>query len=231
MHGVSLADEKGGASRVAAFPQRKGKFKYTIYGLDLSDPQMGGGGIKVAEAEKHFVPEELQPVEEKCNEIEERILSLKAKRDDLPPLVADWKEFLQPKRLALLDRIKERNVDLYLKVTELLLTMESFETGIRDYSKLIDAHGKVDYFKDAERILQKMTESGIVPDILTSLVLVHTYSKARKEGLQINDCSLCEGWPPKARGGTGEGNGVERHEIHERDIHGALESIHGAWPS
>ncbi|CAL9159480.1 small ribosomal subunit protein mS77 (rPPR2)-like [Musa acuminata AAA Group] len=116
---VSLADEKGGASRVAAFPQRKGKFKYAIYGLDLSDPQMGGAGIKVAEAENHFVPQELQPVEEKCKEIEERILSLKAKRDDLPPLLADWKEFLQPKRidwLALLDRIKERNVDLYLKV-------------------------------------------------------------------------------------------------------------------
>ncbi|CAL9173170.1 unnamed protein product [Musa hybrid cultivar] len=197
---VSLAEEKVGGSKVAALPQRKGKIKYKIYGLDLSDPKWAEVAEKVEEAEKHFVPEELQPVEGKCKKVDETILSLKAKRDDPAPLLAEWKELLQPKRidwLALLDRIKQRNVDLYLKIAELLLSEESFETNIRDYSKLIDAHSKADHMEDAERILEVMTGRGIMPDILTFLILVHMYSKAgdldrakdafeslRKEGFQ-----------------------------------------------
>nr|CAD1825604.1 unnamed protein product [Ananas comosus var. bracteatus] len=193
-------EEKGAPPMVTALPQRKGKIKYKIYGLDLSDPKWAEVAEKVAEAEKHFVPEEPQPIEGKCKKVEEKILALNAKRDDPAPLLAEWAEHLGPKRvdwLALLDRIKERNLNLYFKIAELLLDEESFETAIRDYSKLIDLHSKADRLEDAERILQKMTEKGIDPDILTSITLVHMYSKAgnldrakeaferlRKEGFQ-----------------------------------------------
>ncbi|KAK6942238.1 Pentatricopeptide repeat [Dillenia turbinata] len=43
---------------------------------------------------------------------------------------------------------------------------------------LIDAHAKNNRMEDAERILKKMTENGIMPDILTSTILVHMYGKA-----------------------------------------------------
>lgn len=59
-----------------------------------------------------------------------------------------------------------------------MLSEESFQTNVRDYSKLIDAHAKENCLEDAERILKKMNENGIVPDIVTSTVLVHMYSKA-----------------------------------------------------
>ncbi|XP_008784899.2 pentatricopeptide repeat-containing protein At3g54980, mitochondrial [Phoenix dactylifera] len=192
--------EKGGRTKVLALPLRKGKIKYKIYGLDLSDPKWAEVAERVEEAEKHIVPEEPQPVEGKCKKVEEKLLALKAKRDDPTPVLAEWAELLQPKKvdwLALLDRIKERNVDLYFKVAEHLLTEESFDANIRDYSKLIDAHAKADRIEDAERILQKMTERGIKPDVLTSIILVHMYSRAgnldrakeafeslRKEGFQ-----------------------------------------------
>lgn len=173
--------EKGGRTKAVALPQRKGKIKYKIYGLDLSDPQWAEVAAKLEEAEKHIVPDEPQPVEGKCKKVEEKLLALKAKRDDPAPLLAEWAGLLQPKKvdwLALLDRIKERNVDLYFKVAEHLLTVESFEANIRDYSKLINAYSKVDHIEDAERILDKMTERGLNPDVLTSIILVHMYIKA-----------------------------------------------------
>ncbi|KAK6935735.1 Pentatricopeptide repeat [Dillenia turbinata] len=51
-------------------------------------------------------------------------------------------------------------------------------SAVRDFSKLIDAHAKNNRMEDAERILKKMTENGIMPDILTSTILVHMYGKA-----------------------------------------------------
>ncbi|WOL02930.1 hypothetical protein Cni_G11649 [Canna indica] len=176
----SSMEKKGGASKLLALPQRKGKIKYKIYGLDLSDPEWAELANKVEESEKHFLPEELQPVEGKCKKVEESILSMNPKRNDPKPLLDEWKELLHPRRvdwLALLDRIKERSVNLYFKIAELLLTEESFGSNIRDYSKLIDAHSKADRIEDAERILQAMIEKGIMPDVIVSLVLVHMYSK------------------------------------------------------
>ena len=64
------------------------------------------------------------------------------------------------------------------QVAEHLLTEESFDSNIRDFSKLIDAHSKADRIEDAEGILQKMTEKGIKPDVLTSIILVHMCSRA-----------------------------------------------------
>ena len=59
-----------------------------------------------------------------------------------------------------------------------MLGEESFQTNIRDYSKLIDAHARDNRLEDAERIIKKMSENGIGPDILTSTTMVHMYSKA-----------------------------------------------------
>ncbi|XP_077237939.1 pentatricopeptide (PPR) repeat-containing protein [Tasmannia lanceolata] len=160
-------------------PQRRGKIKYKIYGLDLSSQKWAEVADRIHEAEKVFTPEEPKPIYGKCKVVTERILGLKAEEDPSPHL-AEWVELLRPGRvdwLALLDGLNERNPGLYFKLAELVLDEESFETNIRDYSKLIDTHAKGNRIEDAERILQKMTKKNIEPDILTSTILVHMYGK------------------------------------------------------
>ncbi|OVA19078.1 Pentatricopeptide repeat [Macleaya cordata] len=166
--------------KVVALPQRKGKIKYKIYGLDLSDAKWAEVADRIHEAEKLITPEEPKPITGKCKLVNEKILSLTTE-DDPSSLLSEWVELLQPSRvdwLTLLDKLRERNVGLYLKIAELVLSEESFQTSIRDYSKLIDAHAVDNRIEDAERILKKMTEKGIEPDILTSTILVNMYSKA-----------------------------------------------------
>ncbi|CAN6273445.1 unnamed protein product [Urochloa humidicola] len=167
--------------RLTALPKRKGEVKFTMYGLDMSDPKWAEVAERTAEAEAHFVPQEAKPVEGKAKKAEELLLSIDPRRGDPVPPLEEWKEEHRPKRvdwMVLLERVKARNVELYLKVAEILLAEESFEANIRDYSKLIDLHAKANHVDGAEIILGKMKEKGVAPDILTSITLVHMYSKA-----------------------------------------------------
>ncbi|XP_039143544.1 pentatricopeptide repeat-containing protein At1g79540 [Dioscorea cayenensis subsp. rotundata] len=175
-----IEEENRGKPELTALPERKGRIKYKIYGLDLSDPKWAEVAERVEEAEKHIVPEEPKPIVGKSKKVDENILSLDAVKDDPLPVLEEWKGLVGPKRVdwvALLDRIKEKSSALYFKVAEHLLIEESFEAGIRDYWRLIDSHSKADCLKEAERILQKMIEKGITPDVLTCITLVHMYSK------------------------------------------------------
>ncbi|KAK6131207.1 hypothetical protein DH2020_035051 [Rehmannia glutinosa] len=61
---------------------------------------------------------------------------------------------------------------------ELVLAEESFKATIRDYSKLIDALAKENRLEDAERVLKKKNENGILPDVITLTVVVHMYCKS-----------------------------------------------------
>lgn len=170
----------GETSKVVSLPQRKGKIKYKIYGLDLSGPKWSEVADRVQEVGEGIWPQEPKPISGKCKLITERILSLNLE-DDPSPLLAEWVELLQPNRIdwiGLLDRLKDQNMAIYFKIAELILSEESFQTNIRDYSRLIDAHAKENRLEDAERILKKMNENGVAPDILTSTVLVHMYSKS-----------------------------------------------------
>ncbi|XP_059454537.1 pentatricopeptide repeat-containing protein At2g32630 isoform X1 [Corylus avellana] len=172
-----VAEEK---PNVVTLPKRQGKIRYKIYGLDLSDPKWAEVADKIHERGELIWPQEPKPISGKCKLVTERILSLN-EEDDPSPVLAEWVELLQPGRIdwiTLLDRLKEQNIRLYFKVTELVLAEESFQTNIRDYSKLIDAHAKENRLEDAERILKKMNENGIVPDMLTATVLVHMYCNA-----------------------------------------------------
>ncbi|CAK9176376.1 unnamed protein product [Ilex paraguariensis] len=174
---TGVAEEK---SKVVTLPKRRGKIKYKIYGLDLSDPKWAEVADKIHETGEVIWPQEPKPISGKCKLVTESIFSLQ-EEDDPSPLLAEWVELLQPSRIdwiTLLDRLKEQNTSLYYKIAELVLDEESFQTNIRDYSKLIDAHAKENRLKDAETILKKMNENGILPDILTSTIMVHMYSKA-----------------------------------------------------
>lgn len=172
---------------VGSLPKRRGKIRYNIYGLDLSDPKWVEVADKIHEAGEVIWPQEPKPISGKCKLVTERILQSN-EADDMSQLLAEWVELLQPSKIDwvnLLDRLKEQNTGLYLKVAELVLDEKSFQTNIRDYSMLIDAHAKENRLQDAERILKKMNENGVGPDILTSTILVHMYSKVGNlEGAQ-----------------------------------------------
>lgn len=174
-HGIGAEDPK-----LVTLPKRRGKINYKIYGLDLSDSKWSQVADKIHEAEKIICPQEPKKIDGKCKIITEKLLSLQ-EEDDYSTLIAEWVQLLQPSRvdwINLLDRLQNRNPSLYLKIAEHVLGEESFETNIRDYSKLIDAHARDNRREDAERNIRKMRENGIVPDILTSTTMVHMYSKA-----------------------------------------------------
>ncbi|GMJ15408.1 Ribosomal Pentatricopeptide Repeat Protein 2, NUCLEAR FUSION DEFECTIVE 5 [Hibiscus trionum] len=165
--------------KVASLPKRKGKFKYKIFGLDLSDPKWAEVADKIHERGEMIWPQEPKPISGKCKLVMEKILSLK-KEDDPSQLLAEWIELLQPTRvdwITLLDKLEQQNPDLHIKIAELVLREESFQTSVHDYTKLIDAYAKRTCVEDAERILKKMVESGIMPDGVTATILVHMYSK------------------------------------------------------
>ncbi|PIA36415.1 hypothetical protein AQUCO_03400358v1 [Aquilegia coerulea] len=166
--------------KVVSLPQRKGKIKYKIYGLDLSEKKWAEVADRTHESEKLIMAEEPKPITGKCKQVTQKILNL-PEGDDPSTLLAEWVELLQPSRVdwfALLDSIQECNTGLYFKVAELILNENSFQANIRDFSKLIDAHSKDNRIDDAERILKKMRERGIQTDIITSTILLHMYSKA-----------------------------------------------------
>lgn len=63
-------------------------------------------------------------------------------------------------------------------MAELLLDETSFKANISDYSKLIENYAKNNLVEDVDRMLKKMNDNGIVPDVLVTLILLHMHSKA-----------------------------------------------------
>ncbi|KAG6398943.1 hypothetical protein SASPL_140415 [Salvia splendens] len=181
--GNKVVNEDGnlleGKQTGVSLPKRHGKIKYKIYGLDLSNPKWAKVADKINESSKFMWPEEPKPISNKCKLVTEKILSLKDE-DDPAPLLGEWKDLLQPSRIdwvGLLDKLKEQNSNIHFKVSEFLLSEDSFEASERDYSKLIDALAKENRLEDAERILKKMNDMGILPDVITSITLIKMYCK------------------------------------------------------
>lgn len=109
--------------RSISLPKRKGKFKYKIYGLELSDPKWGKIADKIHEAEEEADWREPKPVTGKCKLVMEKLESLQ-EGDDPSGLLAEWTELLEPNRvdlIALLNQLRERNTNAYLKVRLLVL--------------------------------------------------------------------------------------------------------------
>ncbi|KAI5392933.1 pentatricopeptide repeat-containing protein At5g04810, chloroplastic [Lathyrus oleraceus] len=178
--GGNVEESKVG-NKVVGLPKRKGKMRFKIYGLDLSDPKWERVADRIHEAGEVLWPKEAKPITGKCKQVTEKILSLKEDGDDnLLTLMAEWVELLQPARvdwINLLDRLKNQNSPFYFKVAEMVLTEDSFQTNISDYSRLIDMYAKENRIDDTERMLKKMNENGIQQDASIASVLVHMYSK------------------------------------------------------
>ncbi|KAL6572725.1 hypothetical protein OROMI_013683 [Orobanche minor] len=169
-----------GEQKVVALPKRHGKIKYKIYGLDLFDTKWTEVADKIHESGEVMWPQEPKPISGKCKLVTDQILSLQ-EEDDPAPLLSEWIGLLQPSRIDwinLLDRLRDQNSKLYFKIAEIVLAEESFKANIRDYSKLIDALTKENSLQDAEKILKKMNEKGILPDVITLTAAVHMYCKS-----------------------------------------------------
>ncbi|XP_076948662.1 uncharacterized protein LOC143621009 [Bidens hawaiensis] len=165
---------------IVSLPKRSGKIKYNIYGLDLSKPKWAEVAEQIQEAGESVWSQEPKPITGKCKMVTEKIMSLQADEDP-SALIAEWIELLQPSRVdwvALLDRLKAQNHQMYIKVAELILDETSFQANVRDYFQLVDAHAKNNQLPEAERIIEKMKKNGITPDILTKATMVHMYSKS-----------------------------------------------------
>lgn len=114
---VVMAEEE--KPEALSLPKRRGKIRYNIYGLDLSDPKWASVADKVRESGEIIWPQEPKPISGKCKLVTEKILSL-TEKDDPSLLLAEWAELLQPSRIDwtnLLDRLKEQNTRLYFKVS------------------------------------------------------------------------------------------------------------------
>uniref|UniRef100_A0A6N2KT14 Uncharacterized protein n=1 Tax=Salix viminalis TaxID=40686 RepID=A0A6N2KT14_SALVM len=78
----------------------------------------------------------------------------------------------------------------------------SFQANIRDRTMIIDAQAKENPIEDAERTIKTMNENGILPDILTTTVLVHIsigklkelWFLTRHRHLQFHDHGICKCW-------------------------------------
>ncbi|GER35563.1 pentatricopeptide repeat-containing protein [Striga asiatica] len=169
-----------GEKKTVSLPKRRGKIKYKIYGLDLSDPKWSEVADKIHERGEIMWPKGPKPISGKCKLVTDQILSLR-EEDDPAPLLSEWIGLLQPSRvdwINILDKLKDNTPNLYFKIAELVLAEESFQANIRDFTKLIDALAKQNRLQDAERILNKMNKNGILPDVIALTVLVHMYCKS-----------------------------------------------------
>ncbi|KAL8543487.1 hypothetical protein ACS0TY_004143 [Phlomoides rotata] len=163
-----------------SLPKRHGEIKYKIYGLDLSGQKWEKVVDKIHETGEVMWPQEAKPISGKCKIVTEKILSLQ-EDDDPAPLLREWIDLLEPSRIdwvALLDKLKDHNSHLYYKIAESVLCEESFKASIHDYSKLVDGLAKENRLEDVERILKKMSENGILPDVILSALLIQIYCKS-----------------------------------------------------
>ncbi|TKY57707.1 Pentatricopeptide repeat-containing protein [Spatholobus suberectus] len=201
-----VAEEKGKEKDkvVVGLPKRRGKIRYKIYGLDLSDPKWAQVADRIHEAEQVLWPQEPKAITGKAKIVTSEILSLKEEDDGLQSLLAEWVKLVQPSRVEwmdLLDKLKEQNPGLYLKVAEMVLTEDSFQTSVSDYSRLIDVYAKENCFDDVERILKKMNENGIQPDASTASSLVHMYCKGGNlaRANEAFEVLMSQGFQPDAK--------------------------------
>ncbi|EPS65198.1 hypothetical protein M569_09579 [Genlisea aurea] len=98
----------------------------------------------------------------------------------VPLMLTAWVKSAKPRRsdwLMVLKELSRMNHPLYLEVAEHALSEETFEAGVRDYTKLIHFYARRDQLREAERTLESMKSDGFVCDQVLLTSLLHMYSK------------------------------------------------------
>ncbi|KAL2330446.1 hypothetical protein Fmac_018027 [Flemingia macrophylla] len=147
-----------------------------------------GKGFKWIEVRKDITKEQKQAISElpfgmanRCKALMRQIICFSAEKGSIYDLLKTWVRIMKPTRADWLSVLKELSTmghPVYLEVAKHALLEESFETSIRDYTKMIHYYGKHNLLEDAENLLTLMKQRGFFCDQVILTTMVHIYSKA-----------------------------------------------------
>lgn len=138
-------------------------------------------GPEISEAQKQDIAKLPAKMSNRCKALMKQIICFDSEECDLSGLLKEWVKSTVPRRADWLIVLKELcavNHPMYLQVAELALLEESFETNVRDYTKIIHAYAKQNQVQEAENILLAMKRRGFMSDQVTLTALIHMYSKS-----------------------------------------------------
>lgn len=155
---------------VADFSQEdKTKYKWVEIGPD------------VTEAQKQAIAQLSPKITNRCKALLKQILCFSSDENNLCLLLGTWVKIMKPRRadwLVVLKELSKLDHPLFFEVAEFSLLEESFETNIRDYTKLIHNYGKKNRLQDAEKALIAMKRLGFTCDQVILTAMIDMYSKA-----------------------------------------------------
>lgn len=117
----------------------------------------------------------------RCKALMRQIICFSEEKGTVYDLLGSWVELMKPTRadwLSVLKELRTTEHPFYLEVAKHALLEESFETNIRDYTKIIHYYGKHNLLEDAENFLTLMKQRGFICDQVILTTMVHMYSKA-----------------------------------------------------
>ncbi|XP_047341378.1 pentatricopeptide repeat-containing protein At1g01970 [Impatiens glandulifera] len=149
--------------------EEKRKFRWVEIGSDIS------------EEEKLAISQLPVKMSNRCKALMKQLICFSMEKMNLSQLVAAWVKIMKPSRadwLTVLRQLEKMNHPLHFQVAELAIHEESFETNLRDYTKLIHHYAKENRIEQAETVLADMKRRGVVLDQVILTSLVHMYSKS-----------------------------------------------------
>ncbi|KAI5647349.1 hypothetical protein M9H77_33354 [Catharanthus roseus] len=149
--------------------EEKPRFRWVKIGPDITEDQ------------KRAISQISPKLSNRCKAFIKQIICFSPEKGSLLELLAAWVKSMKPARadwLLVLKEMSRLEHPLYLEVAQLALSEETFEAGIRDYTKIIHGYATRNQVQKAENVLLAMKSKGFTCDQVTLTALVHMYSKA-----------------------------------------------------
>ncbi|CAL0302944.1 unnamed protein product [Lupinus luteus] len=135
----------------------------------------------MTEAQRHAVSKLPFRMANRCKALMRQIICFSDDKGSTSDLLAAWVKIMKPIRadwLSVLKELKTMGHPFYIKVAEHALLEESFETDVRDYTKIIHYYGDNNQLEDAENLLTAMKQRGFICDQIILTAMINIYSKA-----------------------------------------------------
>ncbi|GMH31285.1 hypothetical protein Nepgr_033128 [Nepenthes gracilis] len=168
---LAVADV-GGMGNVEIEAKVRPKFRWVEIGID-----------SMTEEQKLAIYQLPRKMTKRCKALMKQIICFSPQKGSLSDLLAAWVRIMKPRRadwLAVLKELRLMDHPLFIEVAELALLEESFETNVRDYTKMIHTYARQNRLGDAEDAFAAMNRRGMICDQVTLTAMIHMYSKAGK---------------------------------------------------
>lgn len=135
----------------------------------------------LTEEQKLMISRLPRKMEKRCKALMRQIICFSSEKGNLCDLLGAWARLMRPRRadwLAVLKELRNMNHPLFLEISELAISEESFEANVRDYTKMIHLYANLGRLQDAENVLAAMGRRGLTCDQVTLTTMIHMYSKA-----------------------------------------------------